>query len=314
MKRAPYFGQKTGLPLIAAVIFLFFSAPVLYAMECLTSDIVISIEPPGVDQPSDLAIDPTGNIYLVDGVNDRVVVMDSHGAFRFTFGKSGTNPGELQHPMGIDISKKGKVFIADTGNHRIQVFTLEGAFLSMFPVKTSPGEKPADPVDVLALDRKNYLYISDNDNHKIKVHKQDGDFVFEWGGFGEVRGRFRYPGILATNEFNQILVVDVLNTRVQEFDPDGHFITEIGKWGVSPGALFKPKGVTTDKAGRIFITDSYMGCIQVFSDLGGFLGVLCENGKKREFVTPVGIVFDKENRLHVVEMRANRLRIMKVSE
>jgi DNA-binding beta-propeller fold protein YncE len=306
--------KKGTLLTFATAVLMLISTNQLFSMECLKSDIVLNITPPGVDQPSDLAIGPNGYIYLVDGVNNRVVVTDSDGDLKFSFGKKGIQLGEFQHPMGIDISKEGRVFIADTGNHRIQVFNPDGVFLYLFPVNTSPGEKPADPVDVLALERKSYLYISDNDNHKIKVHKQDGQFVFEWGGFGEETGRFRYPGILAANELNQIFVVDVLNTRVQEFDPDGNFITEIGSWGVSPGELFKPKGVAVDKTGRVFITDSFMGCIQVFTDLGGFLGVVCEKGAKRELTTPVGIAFDNKNRLHVVEMRANRIRVLKVYE
>jgi DNA-binding beta-propeller fold protein YncE len=309
-----FFTDKILSVQIAAFILVLLSAPMVLSMECITSDVLKSLQPPGVDQPSDMAIGQKGDIYLVDGVNSRIIVMTAEGDLKFSFGKQGNNPGEFQHPMGIDISRQGRVFIADTGNHRIQVFTPEGGFLYMFAVKTSSGEKPADPVDVLALDRKSYLYISDNGNHKIKVHKQDGVFVFEWGGFGEVRGKFRYPAMLAVDQFNQIYVVDVLNTRVQEFDPDGNFIREIGTWGVSPGQLFKPKGVAINKAGRVFISDSFMGCIQVFSDLGGFLGVVCENGAKREFITPVGIAFDDKNRLYVVEMRANKIRILKVSE
>lgn len=299
---------------IVVFAFLFLPAKILFSMECVNSDVVRSIAPLDVDQPSDLAIGADGNIYLVDGVNNRVVVTNPDGALQFTFGKSGNGPGEFQFPLGIDIAKDGRVFIADTGNHRIQVFDAGGAFLYLFPVKTSDGEKPADPVDVLAIELKNYLYVADNDNHKIKVHQQDGTFEFEFGGFGEVRGRFRYPGILAVNEFNQIFVVDVLNTRIQKFDPFGNFIAEIGTWGVTPGGLFKPKGVAVDKAGRVFISDSFMGCIQAFTDLGGFVGVVCENGVKREFNTPVGMVFDAQNRMHVVEMRANRIRILEVSE
>jgi len=299
---------------IAVFLFLLLPAKLLFSMECVSSEVVQSIMPQGVDQPSDLAISAEGNIYLVDGVNNRVVVTNGDGALQFTFGKTGTGPGEFQYPLGIDIAKNGRVFIADTGNHRIQVFDAGGAFLYLFPVKRSDGEKPANPVDVLAIELKNYLYVADNDNHKIKVHQQDGTFEFEFGGFGEVRGRFRYPGILAVNEFNQIFVVDVLNTRIQKFDPFGNFIAEIGTFGVTPGRLFKPKGVAVDKAGRVFISDSFMGCIQAFTNLGGFVGVVCENGAKREFNTPVGMVFDAENRLHVVEMRANRIRILEVSE
>jgi DNA-binding beta-propeller fold protein YncE len=314
MKRPSNTRDKLVRASIASVLLLLISACRLSAMQCIQSEVLGSIAPVGVDQPSDIAIGPQGRIYLVDGVNDRIVVTNADGTQQFTFGRSGARAGELRHPMGIDISKKGQVFIADTGNHRIQVFDPQGRFLYMFPVKTAPGEKPAAPVDVLALDRKSYLYVADKDNHKIKVHNQEGAFVFEWGGFGEVRGRFRYPGILAANQYNQVFVVDVLNTRIQEFDPDGNFITEISTWGVSPGELFRPKGVAVDKADRVFITDSFMGCIQVFTDVGGFLGVVCADGTKRNFTTPVGLAFDAENRLHVVEMRANRIRIVKVSE
>jgi DNA-binding beta-propeller fold protein YncE len=314
MKRPSNRRDKHVLATVASIILLLMPAGRLLAMQCIRSEVLGSIAPAGVDQPSDIAIGPQGRIYLVDGVNNRIVVTNADGTLEFTFGRSGGGAGELQHPMGIDISKKGQVFIADTGNHRIQVFDLQGRFLYLFPVKTAPGEKPAAPVDVLALERKSYLYVVDKDNHKIKVHKQEGAFVFEWGGYGEVRGRFRYPGILAADQYNQVFVVDVLNTRVQVFDPDGHFITEIGTWGVSPGELFRPKGVAIDKADRVFITDSFMGCVQVFTDVGGFLGVVCANGTKRNFTTPVGLAVDAENRLLVVEMRANRIRILKVFE
>jgi DNA-binding beta-propeller fold protein YncE len=314
MKKPLNTKYKHILAAIAAVILLLLPTVKPLAMECIQSQVIGAITPAGVDQPSDIAIGPRGRIYLVDGVNNRIVVIGADGKLQFTFGRSGGGAAELQHPMGIDISKKGKVFVADTGNHRIQVFNLQGDFLYMFPVKALSGEKSAAPVDVLALDRKSYLYIADKDNHKIKVHKHKGTFVFEWGGFGEERGQFRYPGILAANQYNQIFVVDVLNTRVQVFDPDGNYITEISTWGVSPGQLFRPKGVAIDKSDRVFISDSFMKCIQVFTDLGGFLGVVCANSKKRNFTTPVGLAFDAKNRLLVVEMRANRIRIVKVAQ
>jgi DNA-binding beta-propeller fold protein YncE len=107
----------------------------------------------------------------------------------------------------------------------------------------------------------------------------------------------------------------VLNTRVQKFDPFGNFIAEIGSWGVLPGKLFRPKGVAVDKKNRVFVTDSYMGVVQVFSDLGRFIGVICENGNHKKFVTPVGIALDdKAGRLLVVEMRANKINVLKLSQ
>jgi DNA-binding beta-propeller fold protein YncE len=312
----------TGGYLFKATIFIFLlinlSALIVpdlsYPLECITCRSFFDISP-NADQPSDIAIGPTGNIYLVDGVNDRILVMDPTGDLKFAIGESGTGEGQFNRPVGIDISNDGKVFVADTGNHRIQAFDAAGNYSYMFAVNTGSDKMPADPVDVLASEFKNYLYVSDNDNHKIKVFNQKGGFEYEWGKFGEGPGEFRYPGILATNEYNQVFVVDVLNTRVQVFDPFGNYINDIGAWGVRQGQLFRPKGVAVDRHNRAFISDSYMGLIQVYTSLGRFIGVVCENETKKQFTTPVGMAFDAgRNRLYVVEMRANRIHVLKVPD
>jgi len=304
---------KTKIIIYFAVILSgMFISDVCFAKDCISSKFLFDIKP-NADQPSDIAMGPNGDIFLVDGVNNRIIVVDSSGKRKFEFGQKGAGQGEFKYPLGIDISDDGTVFVADTGNHRIQVFSLKGDFKHMFKVKSGPKEKPSDPVDVLVSRLNNYVYISDNDNHKIKVYNQNGTFEFEWGKFGEEPGKFRYPGILAQNEYNEIFVVDVLNTRVQKFDPFGNFIAEIGSWGVLPGKLFRPKGVAVDKKNRVFVSDSYMGVIQVFTDLGRFIGVVCENNNNISFVTPVGIVIDdKHERLQVVEMRAGKISVLKL--
>ena len=245
-------------------------------------------------------------------MNSRIVVVDENGRWKFEFGSKGTGKGQFNLPVGIDISDTGKVFIADTRNSRIQAFDAEGKFLYMFTVKAGPGETASDPVDVAVSKLNNYLYISDNDNHKIKVYNQNGAYEFEWGGFGEALEAFRYPGMMTLNDYNELFIVDVLNTRVQKFDPFGVFITDIGRWGVLQGHLFRPKGVALDKQNRVFISDSYMGVVQAFTDLGRFIGVICEKDKVRKFRMPVGIVFDKNDRLLVVEMRGNKITVLKI--
>jgi DNA-binding beta-propeller fold protein YncE len=293
-------------------LFFFFFPNNSYPLDCINSRLLLDIKTTA-DQPSDISVGPNGDVYLVDGVNNRIIVLDGKGRMKFFFGKKGMGPSEFKHPLGIDISDEGKVFIADSGNHRIQVFDLKGNFLRMFTVRAGPQEKPSDPVDVLASNFKDYVYVSDNDNHKIQVYDRNGNFQFEWGKFGEGPGDFRYPGILAKNKNNEIYVVDVLNTRVQKFDPFGNYIYDIGSWGVVPGSLFRPKGVAIDRRNRVFVSDSYMGLVQVFTDPGRFLGVVCKNNGEKHFVTPVGLFIDYEKDiLRVVEMRKNRISVIKI--
>jgi DNA-binding beta-propeller fold protein YncE len=299
---------------LAVFLLLSFLPSKSYSLECINSKSLPDIYTEA-DQPSDISVGPNGYVYLVDGVNNRVVVLDRKGRMKFTFGQEGTGQGEFKHPLGIDISNQGMVFIADSGNHRVQVFDSNGNFLRLFSVKGGPQDKPSDPVDVLASDFKDYVYVSDNDNHKIKVYDTRGNFQFEWGRFGEGPGDFRYPGILAKNEQNEIFVVDVLNTRVQKFDPFGNHLADIGSWGVLPGNLFRPKGVAIDGKNRVFVSDSYMGVIQVFSDFGRFLGVVCENKTKKQFITPVGLFMDGKNDLLLtVEMRKNKISAIGILE
>jgi DNA-binding beta-propeller fold protein YncE len=299
---------------LAVFLLLSFLPNKSYSLECINSKSLPEISTEA-DQPSDISLGPNEYLYLVDGVNNRIIVLDRKGRVKFTFGKEGTGQGEFEHPLGIGISKDGMVFIADSGNHRVQVFDANGNFLRLFNVKSGPQEKPSDPVDVLVSDFKDYLYVSDNDNHKIKVYDTRGNFQFEWGKFGEGPGEFRYPGILAKNEQNEIFVVDVLNTRVQKFDPYGNHIADIGSWGVLPGNLFRPKGIAIDRKNRVFVSDSYMGLIQVFTDLGRFLGVVCENGTKKHFITPVGLfVNGKHDILLTVEMRKNTISVTEILE
>ncbi|MBL7032232.1 MAG: NHL repeat-containing protein, partial [Nitrospira sp.] len=282
-----------------------------FALTCINTKFVFDVEP-GANQPSDMSIAPNGDIYLVDGVNNRIIVLSKSGRWKFDFGKEGTGSGQFKYPLGIDISDDGKVFIADSGNHRIQVFNLNGKYAYKFDVESESGEHGSDPVDIIASNIKDYLYVADNENHNIKVYNRKGEIQFRWGKFGEELGEFRYPGIMTSNGFNEILVVDVLNTRAQKFNPFGKFISSIGSWGVLQGSFFRPKGVAVDKNNRVFVSDGYMGVLQAFTDMGSFLGVVCKNNKKRVFDYPAGIYIDKDNLLYVVEMKGNRITVLKI--
>ncbi len=69
--------------------FLLVSSPgISSALECVNVKTLFSIKG-GYDQPSDLAVGPNGYIYVVDGVNNRIVVVDKKGRYKFAFGSWG---------------------------------------------------------------------------------------------------------------------------------------------------------------------------------------------------------------------------------
>jgi len=147
-------------------------------------------------------------IYVLDGVNARVVVFDSKGSYIFQFGQSGSDPGELKSPLGLTIDYQGRIFVADSGNHRIQIFDPQGKFLSCLTLIKDRYGFQADPTDLIVDQNKNRIVIVDNDNHRILFYTMDGKFIKEVGGVGLQDGEFRYPYSIAMDEKGSFYVVD----------------------------------------------------------------------------------------------------------
>jgi streptogramin lyase len=84
-----------------------------------------------LNQPTDMAITPTGEVFISDGyVNSRVVHYDRNGKFVKAWGKLGTGPGEFSLPHGIALDSHGRLYVVDRNNARIQVFDQAGKYLT----------------------------------------------------------------------------------------------------------------------------------------------------------------------------------------
>src|SRR5499427_5573600 len=74
-------------------------------------------------QPTDVAWDTDGNIYISDGyINSRVAKFTKDGDYVTSIGEPGrTKIGELNTPHTIANDAKGNIYVGDRGNRRIQV-------------------------------------------------------------------------------------------------------------------------------------------------------------------------------------------------
>jgi len=77
--------------------------------------------------PSDIAVDASGNIYVLDSANNRVQKFSPEAKYLATFGRKGQGPGEFYNPDSIDIDANGFFYVMDTYQNRIQTMTPEGA-------------------------------------------------------------------------------------------------------------------------------------------------------------------------------------------
>lgn len=114
------------------------------------------------EQPTDLAFDQRGNMYIADWGNSRVQVFSSEGLHTKTFGRRGRGPGELIKPCGIHVDRNS-VYVTEWDNKRVSVFTTHGRFVTSFGMP-----KFGYPRGI-AVDHDGYLYVCDVSNKCVQV-------------------------------------------------------------------------------------------------------------------------------------------------
>ena len=187
-------------------------------------------------QPTDVAWDSDGNIYISDGyVNSRVAKYDRNGDWVKSWGEHGTGPGQFRTPHAIAVDRNDNVYVGDRSNRRIQVFDADGKFLRMFTIDVPPaagtrpvnGNTPTGERLAAVIGAPNSICITPGANQVIFVGEStfpgrifkvalDGRVLGVIGRSGRQLGQFSGAHQLACPSENEIYVAETSNWRVQK--------------------------------------------------------------------------------------------------
>jgi len=195
-------------------------------------------------QPTGVAVNSKGHIFVFNKGNRQLVEFDSDGNFIRSFGD-----GLFEDPHGLRIDKYDNIWTTDLVNHTVLKLNPQGQVLMVMGQRPTSGLydearkmalffKPAD----IAFGDNGDIYVADGyGNHRIVQMDKNGKFIRTWGKEGSEPGNFSNPHNIVVAK-NRIYVADRYNKRVQVFDTEGKFIeawTHLGSpWGlaVSPEA------------------------------------------------------------------------------
>jgi DNA-binding beta-propeller fold protein YncE len=190
-------------------------------------------------QPTDVAFDPAGDIFISDGyINSRIAKADKDGNWIKSWGDRGSEPGQFNNPHNIAADAKGNLYVADRGNGRIQVFDSDGKFLRMMKISV-PVDDNAQPAIGNKPDLQTYqkvltmapgtpwtvcitppphqvLYTSDAYPGRIYKLSLDGKVLGFFGQSGKQLKQFGWVHEIACPSENTLYVAELLNWRVQK--------------------------------------------------------------------------------------------------
>jgi DNA-binding beta-propeller fold protein YncE len=173
--------------------------------------------------PTNLAVAPSGELYVTDGYgNARVHRFSPDGQLIASWGEPGDAPSQFRVPHGIAIDTDGLVVVADRENSRLQWFSPSGEFIEEWRDIARPND--------LAFDRDGNLYVAE---------------------LGYRAGMF--PG-------NEALPGQTTGGRLSIFSRAGDVLARFGG-GENPcgaGDFFAPHDVWIDRFGDVYVGEVTM--------------------------------------------------------
>ena len=260
-----------------------------------------------LNDPLDVTVDSTGNVYIADTNNGRIrkvsngviTTVAGNGTCCFSGDGGEATSAQLSIPSGVAVDSAGNIYIADTGNLRVRkvvngvITTLAGngtpgfsgdngpaasaQFGEYFPQDDDPNTYTVGPTGV-AVDFAGNVYIADTNNNRIR--KVSNGVITTMAGNGSAG-----------------------------FTGDG------GEAAKAP--LLEPYSVAVDSAGNLYIADTLNNRLRKVSN--GVIATLAGDGELRfggdngpagsaQLYDPYGIAVDSAGNVYIADTLNNRIR------
>ena len=287
--------------------------------------------------PSGVALDASGNLYIADSGNWRVRQISASGIITtIVGGGSGGDGGpapfaQFRNPGGLALDGGGNLYIADTGHNRIRRVSTDGTITTVAGIGAMGASGDGGPANRAALsspgsvavDAAGNLYFSDSG----RVRKVSASGIITTVAI--VGGS---PGGVAVDVSGNVYIANYGLHRIAKVSTSG-VVTILagngtagysGDGGPAPSAqLNYPAGLAVDGAGNLYIADTNNNCIRKVSTAGiittvagnGVAGFSGDGGlaTSASMWQPNSVAVDASGNLYIADFNNNRIRLLSPS-
>lgn len=296
--------------------------------------------------PSGIARDSAGNLYVADTGNHRIRKLTPAGVVT-TFAGSGAaghvdgtgTAAQFNYPWGVAVDVSDNVYVTDSGSHVIRRITPSGVVTTVAGVAGAGGFQDGPAASALfqnpaglAVDGSGNIFVADYGNTVIRkiasgVVSTLAGQPQEWGaqdGIGAA-ARFNYPDGVAVDVEGNLYVADSNNHTIRRITPNGQVSTIAGIAGVAGSAdgafgsatFSNPVGVAMETASTLLVADrgngtirrvTTAGNVQTVAGRAGQTGTANGVGSDARFMFLTGIAVTAEGNVFAADTYGQTIR------
>ncbi len=242
-----------------------------------------------LSNPSGVALDASGNVYIADAANNLVEQVSPAGQIVVVAGGGGTIPSftsgaatsaQLNNPTGVAVDTSGNVYIADQGNNLVEEVTAgQITVIAGGGIKTpsSAFTRDASTVEFInpsavAVDGAQDVYIVDQGRSEIEELTAGQVLVVIGGGStvpsltagAAINAQLNSPAGIALDAKGNLYIADQGNNLVEEVSGGQIIVLLAGGGSTVPTStggtatsakLNNPSGTAVDANGNVYIAD-----------------------------------------------------------
>ena len=249
------------------------------------------------NNPSDVAIDTQGNIYVTDR-SDRIQKYNIGTSIWTIIGTEGVEVGQFDNPTGIAIDTNNNIYVSDNGNQRIQKYdigTTTWTAMGSYGIEVSQFNYPGE----VAIDSNGNIYVADTGNNRIQKYDIGTTTWTAMGNNGTEIGQFNRPNGIAVDSYGNIYVADTGNNRIQKYDIGTTIWTAMGTYGSEAGQFHEPQGIAIDTDNNIYVTENCQSRVQKYNNSSQNWSIIgdsnygCVRGATDKLVLNIKKIFNK---------------------
>jgi DNA-binding beta-propeller fold protein YncE len=211
------------------------------------------------DDPSGVAVDPAGNVWVIESDNKRVQKLAPNGSHLLTFG---TDAG-FADPQQLALAPNGDVFVSDLSGMVFR-FAADGTLLGSF------GGGRLETPGGIAVDRAGNVLVADRDQFRVDVFSPSGELLRSMSR-PLSRGALYARDVALDASGNVWVLVD--GDPLVKFSPSGALLTTVSE-SLRPGdkPAYRALGIVAEAGGRVLVADTQVGRILRYGEGGRVQG------------------------------------------